>query len=81
MEPLLTNYLTFVRQQSLVQEFSGWPEMHRDVGVWKVVHLDAHVLNVNAGVERLACVDPSAVGSVKDMGDAHSLQTSLVDRN
>lgn len=55
--------------------------MHRDVNVWKVVNLDAHILNVYAGVERFACVDSSAMGSVKDVGDAHSLETSLVDRN
>lgn len=81
MEALHRNNPTFVRQKSLVQEFSSRPEMHRDVGVWEVVHLDAQVLNVHAGVERLAGVDPSAVGSVEDVGDAHSLQTSFVDRD
>ena len=70
-----------MRQQSLVQELGGGSEVHRDVGVGEVVHLDAHVLDVHAGVEGLACVDPCAVGGVQDVGDAHSLQTSLVDRN
>lgn len=73
--------LTLVRQQSLVQEFSGGPKVRRDVGVGEVVHLDAHVLDVHAGIERLAGVDPCAVGGVEDVGDAHSLQTSFVDRN
>lgn len=68
-------------QQSLVQELCGGPKVNRDVGVGEVVHLDAQVLDVHAGVERLARVDPRAVGSVEDVGDAHSLQTSLVDRN
>lgn len=68
-------------QQSLVQEFGGGPKVHRDVCVCEVVNLDAHVLDVHAGIERLARVDPCAVGCVKDVGDAHALQTSLVDRN
>lgn len=70
-----------MRQQSLIQEFGGGPKMHRDVGVGEVVHLDAHVVDVHAGVEGLARVDPGAVGSVKDVGDAHALQAGLVDRN
>lgn len=70
-----------MRQQSLVQEFSGGAKVSGDVGVGEVVHLDAHVLDVHAGVERLACVDPRAVGGVEDVGDAHPLQTSLVDRH
>lgn len=70
-----------MRQQSLVQELGGGSEVRGDVGVGEVVHLDAHVLDVHAGVEGLAGVDPGAVGGVQDVGDAHSLQASFVDGN
>lgn len=55
--------------------------MRRDVGVGEVVHLDAQVLDVHARIEGLARVDPRAVGGVQDVGDAHPLQSSLVDRH
>lgn len=70
--------LTLVRQQGFVQEFGGRSEMDGDVVVGEVVQLDAHVLDVHAGVEGLAGVDPGAVGGVEDVGDAHALQPSLV---
>lgn len=73
--------LTLVRQQSFVQEFSGRSEMDRDVDIGEVIQLDAHVPDAHAGVEGLAGVDPSAVGGVEDVGDAHALQPSLVYRD
>ena len=79
--PVNQPFLTLVRQQSLIQEFSRGSKMHRDVDVGEVVHLDAHVVDVHAGVEGFARVDAGAVGGVQDVGDAHSLQTGLVDRN
>lgn len=52
--------------------------MDRDVGIRKVIQLDAHVLDVHARVEGLSGVDPCAVGGVEYVGDAHALQPGLV---
>lgn len=74
-------FLTLVSQQSFIQELGGRSKMDRDVRIGEVIHLDAHVLDVHARIERLASVDPSAVGGVEDVGDAHALQASLVYGN
>lgn len=42
---------TFVRQQSIIQEFGGGSKVHRDVSIREVVYFNAHVLNVHAGVK------------------------------
>lgn len=65
--------LTFVCEQSLVQELCGGSEVRGDVGVGEVVQLDSLVLDVHVGVEGLAGVDAGTVGRVQDVRDAHSL--------
>lgn len=72
---------TFVRQQSIVQEFGGGSKVHRDVSIREVVYFNAHVLNVHAGVKRLVSVDSCTVSCVQDVCDAHSLQTGLIHCN
>lgn len=72
---------TFVGEQGLVQELGSGPEMGGDVGVGKVVYLNAHVGDVHAWVEGLASVDAGAVGSIEHVSDTHSLQPGLVDRH
>lgn len=70
---------TFVGEQGLVQELSGGPEVGGNVGIGKVIQLNAHVGDVHAWVEGLASVDASAVGHIEDVSDAHPLQPGLVD--
>lgn len=70
-----------MREQRLVQELCGGAEVFADVHVSEVVHLDAHVLDVHAGVEGGAGVDAGAVSRVQDVSDAHSLQASFVHRH
>lgn len=72
---------TFVRQQSIVQEFGGGSKVHRDVSIREVVYFNAHILNVHAGVKRLVGVDSCTVSCVQDVCDAHSLQTGLIHCN
>lgn len=72
---------TFVRQQSIVQEFGGGSKVHRDVSIREVVYFNAHVLNVHAGVKRLVGVDSCTVSCVQDVCDAYSLQTGLIHCN
>lgn len=70
---------TFVGEQGFVQELGSWPEMGGDVGVGKVIQLNAHVGDVHACVEGLASVDAGAMGSIKHVSDAHPLQPGFVD--
>lgn len=72
---------TFVGEQGLIQELGSGSEMGGDVGVDKVVQLNAHVGDVHAWVEGLASVDAGAVGSIEHVSDAHPLQTGFVDRH
>lgn len=72
---------TFVRQQSIVQEFGGGSKVHRDVSIREVVYFNAHVLNVHASVKWLVGVDSCTVSCVQDVCDAYSLQTGLIHCN
>lgn len=70
--------LTPVCQQSVIQKLSTRAEVRRDVRIWEIIHLDAHIGDVHALVEQLARVDAGAVSGVHNMSDAEAFETGFV---
>ncbi len=68
-------------QQSIVHKLGTRAEVKRDVRVWEIIHLDAHIADVHALVKPLAGVDAGAVSRVQHMSDAQALETAFIHRH
>lgn len=73
--------LTSVSQQGFVKELCSWAEVFGDIHIWKIIHFNAQVLDIETIVETWSCVDTCAMSCIQDMGDPQSLQTAFVHCN
>lgn len=52
--------------------------MFGDIHIWKIIHFNAHILDIQTIVEAWSCVYTCAVSCIQDMCDPQSLQTAFV---
>lgn len=80
MEPLQSP-LTPVSQQCFIKELCSWVKVFGDIHVWKIIHFNAQVLDIQTVVESWACVYTCTMSCIQDMCDPQSLQTAFVHCN
>lgn len=55
--------------------------MFGDIDIWKIIHFNAQVLDIQTIVETWSCVYTCTMSSIQDMCDPQPLQTAFVHCN
>ncbi|KAK4832322.1 hypothetical protein QYF61_021772 [Mycteria americana] len=70
-----------VGQQCFIKELCSWAEVFGDIHIWKIIHFNAQVLDIQTIVETWSCVYTCTMSCVQDMRDPQSLQTAFIHCN